>query len=171
MSERARRIAMAAPCRAASMNRRKVVRSLGIAALTCWPTRQEEVSLSDTDTGIRVAGAWMAIASVLLAGVLVGHGPIHPDMSRQMEVIADGSIRWAIDHWAAAAALSLFAIAGLSCGSVGCEPSGVAGRVEAVRGAWAVAARSVPAQKRLLTVRACGLCGFALRRASGGSHA
>jgi hypothetical protein len=114
----------------------------------------------------------MAIASVLLAGVLVGHGPIHPDMSRQMEVIADGSIRWAIVHWAAAAALSLFAIASLSCGSVRCEPSGVACRVEAVRGrACAVAARSVPAQKRLLTVRACGLCGFALRRASGGSHA
>jgi hypothetical protein len=69
--------------------------------------------MSDTDTGIRVAGAWMAIASALLAGVLIGHGPIHPDMSRQMEVIADGSIRWAIVHWAAAAALSLLAITGL----------------------------------------------------------
>ena len=67
----------------------------------------------DTDTGVRVAGAWMAIASVLLAGVLIGHGPIHPDMSDQMEVIAEGPVRWAIVHWAAAAALSLFAITGL----------------------------------------------------------
>jgi hypothetical protein len=61
----------------------------------------------------RVAGVWLAIASLLLAGALVGHGPIHPDMSQQMEVIADGPVRWAIIHWASAASLSLFALTGL----------------------------------------------------------
>lgn len=67
----------------------------------------------DKDTGVRTAGAWMAVASALLVGVLIGHGPIDPDMGRQMAAIADGSVRWAIVHWAAAASLSLFAITGL----------------------------------------------------------
>jgi hypothetical protein len=67
----------------------------------------------ERDTQIRTAGAWMAIASALFAGVLIGHGPIDPDLSRQMEAIANSSVRWAIVHWAAAAALSLFAVAGL----------------------------------------------------------
>jgi hypothetical protein len=31
----------------------------------------------------------------------------------QMQMIADGSLRWSIVHWTAAAALSFFAIAGL----------------------------------------------------------
>jgi hypothetical protein len=66
-----------------------------------------------TGIGTRVAGVWLAIASPLLAGALVGHGPIHPDMRHQMEVIADGPVRWAIVHWASAAALSLFALTGL----------------------------------------------------------
>jgi hypothetical protein len=77
------------------------------------PVADHLIAKSDTDVGIRVAGAWMAIASVLLAGVLIGHGPIHPDMGRQMEVIADGALRWAIVHWVAAASLSFFAITGL----------------------------------------------------------
>lgn len=63
--------------------------------------------------GTRVAGVWLAIASPLLAGALVGHGPLHPDMTAQMGVIADSPVRWAIVHWASAAALSLFALAGL----------------------------------------------------------
>jgi hypothetical protein len=62
---------------------------------------------------MRAAGVWLAIASILLVGALIGHGPIHPDMSRQMEVIADGPVRWAIAHWASAASLSLFALTGL----------------------------------------------------------
>lgn len=65
------------------------------------------------DTGVRTAGAWLALASILMTGVLIGHGPIDPDLSRQMAAIADGSIRWAVVHWAAAAALSLFAVTGL----------------------------------------------------------
>jgi hypothetical protein len=46
--------------------------------------------MANTEEGTRVAGVWLAIASILLAGALVGHGPIHPDMSRQMGVITDG---------------------------------------------------------------------------------
>jgi hypothetical protein len=69
--------------------------------------------MSHTDTGMRAAGTWLAIASLLLAGALIFHGPIHSDLSQQMKVIADGATRWAIVHWAAAASLSLFAVTGL----------------------------------------------------------
>jgi hypothetical protein len=69
--------------------------------------------MSHAETGMHVAGAWLAIASAVLAGALIVHGPIHPDLSHQMNVIAEGSTRWAIAHWAAAAALSLFAVTGL----------------------------------------------------------
>lgn len=70
--------------------------------------------MSQTDTGIRVAGAWLAIASILLTGALAFHGPIHPDMIERMDIIAEGSTRWALVHWATAASLSLYAIAGLT---------------------------------------------------------
>jgi hypothetical protein len=71
------------------------------------------VAMSHTDTALRAAGVWLAVAAVLLAGVFVGHGPIDPDMSVQMEKIAASPVQWAIVHWAAAASLSLFAVAGL----------------------------------------------------------
>jgi hypothetical protein len=60
---------------------------------------------------MRVAGAWLALAAIILAVALVFHGPIAPDHDVQMQRIADGSLRWAIVHWAAAVALSCFAIA------------------------------------------------------------
>ncbi|RWN03562.1 MAG: hypothetical protein EOR84_00770 [Mesorhizobium sp.] len=69
--------------------------------------------MSNADTGMRVAGAWLAIASVLLGLVLIGHGPIHPDLAHQMQVIANGVTLWVVVHWAAAAALSLFVVASL----------------------------------------------------------
>ncbi|MES0218450.1 hypothetical protein NKL07_24220 [Mesorhizobium sp. C280B] len=72
-----------------------------------------EVSMANTDEGTRVAGVWLAIASILLAGALVGHGPIDPDMGRQMGVITDDPVRWAIIHWVSAVALSLFVLTGL----------------------------------------------------------
>jgi hypothetical protein len=55
----------------------------------------------------------MVIASVLLAGILIAHGPLHPDLSRQMDVIAGSPVRWAVVHWVAAASLSFLAITGL----------------------------------------------------------
>jgi hypothetical protein len=69
--------------------------------------------MSHADTGIRVAGAWLALAAIILGVALVFHGPIAPDHGVQMQSIADGSLRWAVVHWAAAAALSFFAIASL----------------------------------------------------------
>jgi hypothetical protein len=62
---------------------------------------------------MQVAGVWLALAAIVLAVALVFHGPIAPDPGMQMNHIADGSARWAVVHWAAAAALSFFAIAGL----------------------------------------------------------
>jgi hypothetical protein len=69
--------------------------------------------MSHTDSATRAAGVWLAVAAILLAGVFAGHGPIHPDMGVQMERIAAGPALWALVHWAAAASLSLFAVAGL----------------------------------------------------------
>jgi zinc transporter ZupT len=62
---------------------------------------------------MRVAGGWLTIAAVTLALALVFHGPPSPDMGVQMQLIADGSLRWSIVHWGAAVSLSSFAIAGL----------------------------------------------------------
>jgi hypothetical protein len=73
----------------------------------------------NTETGTRVAGGWLAIASFLLAGALIFHGPLATDMSAQMRVIAEGASRWVVVHWVAAAALSCFAVAGLVALSAG----------------------------------------------------
>lgn len=66
-----------------------------------------------SQTSLRVAGIWLALGSLLLAGSLVFHGPPATHMDAQMKVIADGATRWVVVHWAAAAALSLFAVTGL----------------------------------------------------------
>lgn len=60
-----------------------------------------------------MGGGWLAVASLLLAGVLAFHGPLAGDLDAQMRVIAAASTRWAVVHWVAAASLSLFAVAGL----------------------------------------------------------
>lgn len=69
--------------------------------------------MSHIHVGARAAGVWLAVAAIILAIVFVFHGPISPDLGVQMEKIADGSMRWAVLHWAAAAALSFFAVASL----------------------------------------------------------
>lgn len=69
--------------------------------------------MSHADTGTRVGGAWLAVASLLLAGVLAFHGPLATNLDEQMRVIAAGATRWAVVHWVAAVSLSLFAVAGL----------------------------------------------------------
>lgn len=61
----------------------------------------------------QVAGAWLAVASVLLAITLVFHGPPAPIVSDQMTVIANSSTRWLTVHWGAAAAFSFFIVASL----------------------------------------------------------
>lgn len=77
--------------------------------------------MSRTNTGMRVAGAWLAIASALLGFVLVGHGPIHPDLAKQMQTIANNVTLWVVVHWAAAAALSLFVVSSLIVLTAGCR--------------------------------------------------
>ena len=69
--------------------------------------------MAHTNRAVRVAGTWLAIASVLMVAALVFHGPISPDLNDQMRKIADGAIRWSVVHWIAAAALSLNALTGL----------------------------------------------------------
>jgi hypothetical protein len=66
-----------------------------------------------TNHGVRVGGAWLAVASSLMIVTLLLHGPIAPDLNDQMRMIATGSMQWAVAHWIAAAGLSLFAVAGL----------------------------------------------------------
>ena len=66
-----------------------------------------------TDTAVRVAGTWLAIASSLLIAALVVHGPLAPDLSDQMKKIADGAMAWSVIHWVSAASLSLYAVTGL----------------------------------------------------------
>ena len=69
--------------------------------------------MSHSDQGIRVAGGWLAIAAFTLALALIFHGPPSPDLGVQMQLIADGSLRWSIVHSGAAVSLCCFAIAGL----------------------------------------------------------
>jgi hypothetical protein len=61
----------------------------------------------------RVAGVWLATASILLVLALTFHGPLHPDLEVQMTRIAESASRWKVVHWAAAASLSGFAVASL----------------------------------------------------------
>ena len=67
--------------------------------------------MTSDQTALRVAGAWLAAAALLLALALVFHGPLHPDLETQMLHIAESAARWSAVHWTAAAALSCFAIA------------------------------------------------------------
>ncbi len=69
--------------------------------------------MTHTNMSVRVGGAWLAIASLLMIVVLGFHGPIDPDLRVQMTKIADAAIRWSVVHWIAAAALSLYAVTGL----------------------------------------------------------
>lgn len=61
----------------------------------------------------RVAGFWLAVASLLMILVLLFHGPIAPALEDQMSRIAGDGTRWTVVHWIAAVALSLYAVAGL----------------------------------------------------------
>lgn len=90
--------------------------------------------MSHTETATRVAGGWLAIASLLLAVSLVAHGPIHPDLGRQMQVIAESPTRWVVAHWGAAAALSFLAVAGLVV---------LTGRSRLTAGPWTMSAWAV----------------------------
>lgn len=65
-----------------------------------------------TNPSNRVAGTWLAVASLLMAAVFAFHGPVAANAELQMQRIADGALRWEIVHWMAAGALSLYAMSG-----------------------------------------------------------
>ncbi|MCG6882920.1 MAG: hypothetical protein LJE62_04100 [Silicimonas sp.] len=58
----------------------------------------------------KTARLWLATGAALLSAALVFHGPPDPDLTVQLQHVADGSHRWAIVHWTAA--ISLFLISG-----------------------------------------------------------
>ena len=65
------------------------------------------------DAALRVGGGYLAVGSVLMIMALALHGPIAPDLSDQMVRIAGAPTVWIVAHWLAAAALSLYVVAGL----------------------------------------------------------
>lgn len=69
--------------------------------------------MKHTNKTIRIAGSYLATASLLMVITLVLHGPIAHDHGTQMQRIADSVTRWSGVHWIAAVALSLFAVSGL----------------------------------------------------------
>jgi hypothetical protein len=75
--------------------------------------------MNHTSKTIRIAGSWLAIASLLMVVTFIFHGPIAHEHSDQMNSIATGVIRWTAVHWVAAVALSLFAVSGLLVLSAG----------------------------------------------------
>ena len=66
-----------------------------------------------TQSGVRVAGAWLALGSLLLVVSLALHPPPSPDPSEFMAIIADNASLWVAVHWGAALALTMLVIAGL----------------------------------------------------------
>lgn len=69
--------------------------------------------MASADTGMRAAGGWLALASILLVVTLASHGPLAETPREQMAAIADGAARWGVVHWIAAISLTMFAVAGL----------------------------------------------------------
>lgn len=63
-------------------------------------------------TNNAIAGLWLGTGATLLIIALVFHGPPDPDLSVQMQHIAEGHTRWALVHWTAAVALFLLSGAG-----------------------------------------------------------
>lgn len=69
--------------------------------------------MSDAATEVRVAGAWLALGSLLLAVSLALHPPPSPNAGEFMTIIAENATLWVAVHWGAALALTMLVIAGL----------------------------------------------------------
>jgi hypothetical protein len=107
-------------------------------AMTMADTRQRTATRDDvaahTGTAIRTAGGWLAAASLLMIAVFALHGPLAADLSEQMARISAAPGKWRIAHWIAAAALSIYAIAGLLVLTAGSRLT----TTGATRSAWVV---------------------------------
>jgi hypothetical protein len=82
------------------------------------------------------AGLWLGAGASLLVIALVFHGPPDPDLSVQMQHVAEGHTRWALVHWTAAVAL--FLISG--SGFLNLIDQSAGGSSTALRSAWLVLA-------------------------------
>lgn len=71
------------------------------------------MNMAQRQAATRTAGGWLATGAFVLAAAFIFHGPPAVDLETQMRVIAEGAGRWVAVHWAAAAALSAFAMAGM----------------------------------------------------------
>jgi hypothetical protein len=79
-----------------------------------------------------IAGLWLRTGAILLIIALVFHGPPDPDLSVQMQYIAEGHTRWALVHWTAAVALLLMSGAGFL------NVQNTGGYTAGIRSAWLV---------------------------------
>ena len=84
----------------------------------------------------KTAGLWLGSGASLLIVALIFHGPPDPDLTVQMQHIAEGHTRWALVHWTAAVAL--FLISGSSFLNLIDQSAG--GSSTALRSAWLVLA-------------------------------
>ena len=84
--------------------------------ITISDTTDEERIGRDTshaETGVRAAGAWLAVGSLVFVVSLALHPRPSPDLGEFMAIIAANSTLWIAVHWAAALALTMLVIAGL----------------------------------------------------------
>ena len=81
-----------------------------------------------------IAGLWLGTGASLLITALVFHGPPDPDLSVQMQHIAEGHTRWALVHWTAAVALFLMSGAGF----LNLMHQNTGGHTAGLRSAWLV---------------------------------
>jgi hypothetical protein len=82
------------------------------------------------------AGLWLGAGASLLIIALIFHGPPDPDLSVQMQHVAEGHTRWALVHWTAAVAL--FLISG--SGFLNLLDQDAGGSSAGLRSAWLVLA-------------------------------
>jgi hypothetical protein len=68
---------------------------------------------SHTETGLRVAGLWLAVGSSVFVPALAFHPPLPTETAAFMEQVAETDTRWVVVHWLAAAALTIFALTSL----------------------------------------------------------
>lgn len=69
--------------------------------------------IEEAGAGTRVAGAWLAVGSILFLASLALHPPPSPEAGEFMAAIANAPTQWVLAHWAAALALTFFTITGL----------------------------------------------------------
>ena len=83
-----------------------------------------------------VAGLWLGTGASLLIVALIFHGPPDPDLSVQMQHVAESHTRWALVHWTAAAALFLISGAGF----LNLIDQNTGGSSRGLRSAWLILA-------------------------------